>query len=178
MHLAKCLQYSGHLIMNVRAGVFHELPLSTLYHQILFISSLHFHDDTHTHTRIYFKILPSFSFAWSAIVESSSNVTSLWKFLWLLQARWSVSPPGVSLWANIWPCCNDLLAKSFPPLILFSLWDQKSQCGAQHMQHVNKYHPNGTNGIKVKDGTDCYPFWEIKFSSKRESPNLKLYMMM
>ena len=46
------------------------------------------------------------------------------------------------------------------------------------MQHVNKYHPNGTNGIKVKDGTDCYPFWEIKFSSKRESPNLKLYMMM
>ena len=152
MHLVPCLQYSGHLIMNVYACMFHELPLPTLYHQILFISNLNFHDDiytckytrmrarahTHTHTYIYLKVLPS-SFAWSAIAESSSNVTSLWKFLWLLQARWSVSPPGVSLWANIWPCCNDVLAKSFPPLIVFSLWDQQSPvwCPAYRSTSIN-----------------------------------------
>ena len=69
MHLVPCLQYSGHLIMNVYACMFHELPLPTLYHQILFISNLNFHDDiytckytrvctrmrarTHTHTHIF-----------------------------------------------------------------------------------------------------------------------------
>ena len=183
MHLAPCLQYSGHLIMNVCACMFHELPLPTLYHEILFISSLHFHDDIytciHTHTHIYLPQSPSLllfclisycriKLKCRLLVEvsltPSSKVVSL--------SSWCVSV-GKYLTLLQWLACKVISSTDS----LLTLRSTKSSVMPSIQKHFNKCHPNGTNGIKEKDGTDSYPFWEIKFSWKHESPNLKIYMM-
>lgn len=93
----------------------------------------------------------------SKVVSLSSWCVSVGKYLTLLQ----------------WLACKVISSTDS----LLTLRSTKSSVVPSIQKHFNKCHPNGTNGIKEKDGTDSYPFWEIKFSWKHESPNLKIYMM-
>ena len=144
MHLAQCLQYNGHLIMHVCACMFHELPLPTLYHQILFISSLHFHDDMytciHTHTNIYLPQSPSLllfrlisycriKLKCHLLVEVS--LTPLSKVVSL--SSWCVSV-GKYLTLLQWLACKVISSTDS-----LSLWDQPSPvwCPAYRSTSIN-----------------------------------------
>lgn len=119
MHLAQCLVYSRQWI--IYACVYVSLP--TLYHHILLILPLHFHADIFFN----FKVLPSFSFAWQTIAESSTNSTSLWNLLWSFKQgdESLLRVPDVILWQ--WLACQVTL--SFESLFHFEV--DKTQCGVQ-----------------------------------------------